>query len=889
MGEGRSSGLGAEAQARGGGRLTAVAWGAAILVLPLVMLPWLVPGVGTLTIGNDYPVHSILNQLFLQLSLQHGTLPLFVPGFAGGASAAALTLGQLYHPISHLAAALPGYADGRALDWNTWLRLVSLGGTQLALFALLRHFRLARPLACAVSLVTVYNLRMLDLFRYGASLEAYTAHLLLCASLLWWASVPSRRAGPAATVLSTYLLVVSGHPQMAYYGLVGAGVVWLLAPLVVDVLCPACGIAERRASFYLASGACVLAGAILGALYTLPFVADLLAENGGRVGQAYEWSTAHQDSWGGTLNNFVRPFRSDVHGAFGGSVLPLVAVYAPFVIAAWRRVPVVIWVLVGACAAVCVVALGSATPVHRFVWTWLPLQLSMRVPGRVTLLLPVLTMLVLAWALQDEMIRRWPRPLQLVGALAGISLVLGWFVSGWMPAPGPFSPTALRTIPEWAEAVVLGAGAGAVAALIAYTIPRTRAVGAGLLVAAIGVQTGVTLAFGTWVTARQPTPTLAQLASQHRGTVTYPFAFGWGMYSASVHEHLKHTFFAPDLARLYRCASVVATRWAAYERLERQRDPNCAVVEGGLARAGLGGVAERDPGGDATSASAEVSLAYNSFNRMTFAVTSDAPALLVLSFPYSDRWQARVDGERAAIHRANGNELAVGAPAGTSRIEFRYASPAAFAGMAVTLLASVSLLSLLAVTSSSRASRWTGLAGALLLPLGGALWLWTHVYGGTSLGTRYHWASTPASSVANVAFGRSTRSSSIGLPDNMHLWHSSRAVDGRRTDAGAAATGREPNPWWQVDLGQSRRIATIAVFEDPRAGRPGAAPPSPLRVAVGDDPARSPVVRVIDSPSERGTWTLTFPEQVSGRYVSVMLTGSGVLSLGEVEVYEARE
>lgn len=115
---------------------------AAILVLPCFVLYWMVPFLGKHTIGHDYTRYWIRMQLYLHFCVKNGTFPLYAPGFTGGWTASALTLGQRWHPISWAAAGLPGYWTGHAHEIGTLLRLVSLGATHLALFAFLRRLRL---------------------------------------------------------------------------------------------------------------------------------------------------------------------------------------------------------------------------------------------------------------------------------------------------------------------------------------------------------------------------------------------------------------------------------------------------------------------------------------------------------------------------------------------------------------------------------------------------------------------------------------------------------------------------------------------------------------------------------------------------------------------------
>jgi hypothetical protein len=436
-----------------------------VLVLPFLVFSWMAPFVGANTIGRDYLVYSFGNQLELQLALGSGEWPVFVPGFAGGAPAPALMLGQLYHPLSHLAAALPGYWSGLALEWNTALRLLSLGLTQLALLAFLRHLGFARALAFGVSFVTVYNLRLLDLFRYGAALEGYTAMLLLCTSLAWHIARPTPRLGPAAIALATALLIVSGHPQVSFYGLLAAGIVWCFAPSLVRAVAPELATDSHRAR--LGAAAAVAVGFAIATVFWLPLAVEFLAENAARVGQTYRWSTSLQDDALGLARGFALPLRGDVHGAFAGSVLTLVALLVPFF--AGRSMPRPLWALFAASWVVMLYALGDATPVHRWVWTLLPGQSSIRVPGRATQLLPVFFFWILAWRFRPSQppiafrgrnlhAAVWP-----VLAAVLVSLVLA--AALWSQPASPFAPVRIREVPDAVSWLVLGSGALAALAL----------------------------------------------------------------------------------------------------------------------------------------------------------------------------------------------------------------------------------------------------------------------------------------------------------------------------------------------------------------------------------------------------------------------------------------
>jgi len=296
-----------------------------------MMFHWMIPFVSDRTIGNDYPRFAIDHQMELMFSLKTGSFPLYVPGFAGGQSSSALTQGQIFHPISHIASLMPGYWSGKALEWNSFWRLLSLAGAHLALFAFMVRLRLSMLMAFVISAATVYNLRILDLMRYGASFESWTGLLFLCAAMGWYCLKPTKLKGPLLIIAATYCLVCSGQPQMMYYAMIGAGMFAIVIPYFLSLMLPDRDINIRMAmKFWGQAGLCIGAGIILSSAYTFPFYFDFIANNAGRVGRGYaDWADIYRDTFIGTLNNFFYPLRSDVHGVFGASSLYLVAALTP--------------------------------------------------------------------------------------------------------------------------------------------------------------------------------------------------------------------------------------------------------------------------------------------------------------------------------------------------------------------------------------------------------------------------------------------------------------------------------------------------------------------------------------------------------------------------------
>jgi hypothetical protein len=98
-----------------------------------------------------------------------------------------------------------------------------------------------------------HNLRMLDSFRYGAPLEGYVGMLFLAAAAGRLFLDEHGRLSVALVGASTYLVLVSGHPQWVYYGALGGALFALLFPWIARALDPGIAPHDRpRIRRYLA-------------------------------------------------------------------------------------------------------------------------------------------------------------------------------------------------------------------------------------------------------------------------------------------------------------------------------------------------------------------------------------------------------------------------------------------------------------------------------------------------------------------------------------------------------------------------------------------------------------------------------------------------------------
>lgn len=714
------------------------------LALPFAVFLHVAPFVSGRTLGADYMRYAVPQQLLLQFSLANGSFPLYLPGLAGGLPAVAATQGQLFHPLSHVAAHLPGYWDGHALDLFTLLGLLSLGFTHWAAWRLLRELAVDSVLAFVVSFVAVFNMRMLSLFDYGASLQSWTGTILLCVAL---ARVVLHGPGVARCVCvagATYLLLCSGHPQMAYLGFGGAVLALGCMTLLLPVLAPP-GARPARGPTIAACAASLAAGILLSSAYLLPFVVDFLPGAGQRTGQDFAWvyTPFGTHSAISLLHSVFRPFSSDVQGSFAGPALLAVPLLLPVLVPV-QRPPCAVLVTWLAAVLVLALALAETLPLYFLAWKLVPLFSSFRAPGRVTMMAPFLFMLVLAWLCRAERVplRAGGRTIA-VAPLAIVALVAAVLCAAYALVSTPAldaleiaPPVRFNEIPPVVVRAVWLLGIASLVALAAYAQGHGRAA-AVLLVVLVLAQTTLVLRFGTWLTDARPSTTWSELVQRHRLRVGFSKGDpGAGMTPAILLERRKAVGPVDQptpLARLFRDVRPVASREEAFAIL-RAHEPEVATLEGGA-----------DPVSRAAGEPSQgyVRLVHASFNRFVLDVRTPEPALLAIGQPYARNWHAIIDGAERPVGVANGAFVGVAVPAGETVVDLRYDSRAARAGtwlsVATAWALGLALASRIGHGGSGRVARVI-VSLAVTVAATGALLAWDRsLHGGRHLGTSFEW------------------------------------------------------------------------------------------------------------------------------------------------------
>lgn len=860
------------------------------LPLPFLMLYWMVPFLSKYTIGMDYYLGFWVDmQLFLRFSIKNGTFPLYAPGFNFGWTSSALSLGQLWHPISWLASSLPGYWQGHAHEIVTMLRLISLGFTQLALLSVLRRIKVSRTLAFVFSFIAVYNLRMLDMFRYGAALENYTAFLLLSAAIIWYYVSNRKYIGPLCIIGCTWLMMTGGHPQMTYYGFIGAGLICAITPFYIKNLHLFDSPDEYKSlgKYYLGVTVCMLAGILLAACYFLPFYFEYMRDSW-RGGEAdFAWACGFEDVPIGVICNFFNPFYSDVHGAFGGTALFVIAAIIPAAYLFKTRIPWSIMLLWSFCLIVVILSLGSKGFLYYYFWKYFPLAKSFRVPQRITFVLPISFMLILVWLSRLKpriiTIKKHRYSINIISMLAILAAMLFVVFKGLAIDRTSLTEYCPLKITPPTEHIIMLFFAASIVTLVSLIFiqikhRRLRLVFHIVIACTVLLQTVSVLRYGTWIEkAPRITITFEQLSNLQKARLVYPPEIGTGDWSRKmIEKHAQKTFFAPIMARICTDYTFVNDTEEFYQKVSMYSYPGHVYIESIPGSA----IPDKPPSSENRSSA---TLEYNSFNMFCFQADTSTAGFFVFSLPF-ERWRAYVDGERRTIYRANGIENAVWLEAGTHNVEFRYCSIASIAGMTI----SVSVLFAVSIFVLKGIRRFYFRIACIIISFifcYAALIFWYEkLYTGKNIGTRFYWISglkTDHNIKNNLAYGKVTNMSMSGI-EKSYSNLSSCGVDGDYSQRFGFITGNQRCSWWQVDLGKIYSVNGIRLFRFKVVSTDYCS--LPFIIGTSENGYIWTEVATIKTYSDEH-WDVEFKKPIGTRYIRLETEGTGRLAFTEVEVY----
>jgi hypothetical protein len=851
-------------------------------MLPFAVLYWLVPFWSDLTIGNDYIVYGIQAQIDLNHSLAHDSFPLYGPGFSGGHSTAAMTLAQLYHPISHLARLVPGYWDGQAIEIYTTIKLLSLGIAHIALFFAFRVYGANSALAFLVTGLVIYNMKMLDHFRYGAALEAYTAMIILASCVLVFYARRDKLAPKLGIIVSSYLLVSSGHPQMAYLAFLSIGVLMLFLPSIYALF------VEQRNELLIREGSSRLCFAgiliIIGIALALPYISTFVFEfmslNSARTNNDYAWSLGYGDTWGGVLRNFYMPLQADVGTGFGGSALWLLVFLVPFVRIFGLTPDRIIWCMYALILFILVVCMGDASPLYKLVWGFLPLADNFRLPGRYATLMLLPTAFLLFWLLKSASKSTFKltsnsrvSALTMLSLLTGCLLALLFFsVNSLLPASSVWHAQNILNLPISVHSDVLFYYLFFVCCLVLVSMIASRFSESRVLTLSLYAlacvnlsQTAFVLQQATWITETPASKTLMQLDAEKRQSINLEAIAGYGLTPISVDEQMELSILEPRLALFYRNFTMVLNRTEAKELIRAGRDVDAAIVLSDQPKTYI------DSGGDKVDT---ISLIFSSYNRLDFEVEAQQEGLLVTNIPFRNNWQVFIDGNEEKVLEANGYAVSVLVPKGRHNIELRYRSYALNWSLLISSLILIIVLVSFARNQSTPAK--IVLAGVLLFFCSLSVWLFNSLYTGSSFNTHYVWSSDDFPTHGNLAYARQTSAMNLANSQMPFYYYPGKAVDGDREGKGYASAAAPNARSWKVDLGGRETMSTIEIYGIDLYAYP-------LSLWVSDYPSKNfQLVAKLTQPAKQLSLDVS---GLQGRYLALSAKGSGRLHFTEFEVY----
>jgi hypothetical protein len=665
----------------------------------------------------------------------------------------------------------------------------------------------------------------------------------------------------------------------------------------------------------------VIIGLMLSAAFLLPFLLDNFSHSQ-LAQQDYADACVNTDTVSGFMHNLFSPIRSDFAGGiFGGSPLLLAAVLLPVMLVFRISIPRTIWLILGLIIIICLCMLGDNTPVHYYLWKYIPFYSATRFPARISIMLPVLFLLLLIWLFgkTSSLTAQTDTKFSPISILAGLSLLCAFLYVFWTFTKAKMnlsflSRTNLEIIPQWAEPLYIITGILIMIAMAIYGLKANQRIKSISAVAlCIGTCFQLVVLFRYAPVPRQKTVhsdtiTYEEYRSEKRksmdtcNNMLYPG--DTSSFPAPILYQMEHYFIEPDLGKIYRKHIDADCLDQAYKFLNSTRKQEEVVVENYN-----GGFVPDEVDDNATDS---VSLVYSSYNRMVFVAQARQPSFFVFAYNFSGHWRAWVNGEISRSYRANGHAHAVPVKSGESTIEFRYWSWSAFWGM---LISCVTLSAIGFVYGLFGVRKPTGYFIALMtLIISGSIFsLWYRgLYSGENLHTNYSWHSMPFDAPRNLAFGKPTQMAIKPNSEfNLNLIHNSRhGVDGGQAFSSCFVTDYQLVPWWEVDLLRPESIGSVIIYASLQGKetnkiifhtldglkistgydffvleeKPVNFNQLPLTVAVSIDGKQWESAQITELHKDMPI--IIKPEKpITARYIRIIASGECRLCLNEVEVY----
>ncbi len=355
-----------------------------------LIIPW-----AGYAIGNDFEILYYNYRVYLLDYLSNGHLPLWSPTEACGFPFASNPFAAIFYPLNFPLALLYGVLGGYSKLDHQIFTILGLGlfsmGSVVWLSGSLQLPRTASLLGATLAAI---NFKLAEALRFPNAIHAIAWYpwILACITSIFRQAPNNRIRYHLGLCGALICLITAGYPYVAYYG------IFIFTPYTI-----LCGLAAYSRGVRVPKIAKQLSFLLLAVGITLlivsPYLSQMwstLQQTTDRAGTSFDFSTSHKFTWNDTLASLFFPPAAQTEGWIYPGVLGLALTMYYFVFAGtfdtdrqrewWQsrllKFTLLLWYLF-----ICAITHSADSSLFGFLWDTLPGFSSMRVWGRLQIVL----------------------------------------------------------------------------------------------------------------------------------------------------------------------------------------------------------------------------------------------------------------------------------------------------------------------------------------------------------------------------------------------------------------------------------------------------------------------------------------------------------------------
>jgi hypothetical protein len=643
-------------------------------------------------IGNDFQSLYYFYKLHLIANLAAGYFPLWSPSEAGGFPFYSSPFAQAFYPLNGLLLAWYKIVGGYGRYEHQIFTILGIAIFALGLFRWLRAMGFAVRAALLSALVMGVCFKLTEILRFPNAVHTacwYPWVLLVIHRIAGATTKAECVKGGACLTALLICLCTGGYPYYLYYALFLFGPYSAL--LLVPRLRKTC-FGREPATLRLALPTLCIFTSLAGALcapYLLK-ITGLMAQTTDRTGADYGYSTSHLFNVWDTIGSLVYPPTSQTEGwyFFGITMVVIIGLFLVECVGPVReggefparRQRLCVLLLVGWIAAVSYITYGRESYLFDLLWHTLPGFSSLRVWGRMNIILiPILCwLLALAYTSFEARLQRGAS-LKQVGCVYAVVLAvqLGLYLTG---QEDYYWKNYMTNRHGWELSFILFGSAGVAAILGALALgrreigkhPRFLAGVLAILVAVTAVEMHPVGAY-TWAASGSPVFAATKIDMDE-------------FYMASLRQPRTDTYATVPLTPAFNVGTVENwyferyTQFRASAEGDREaRDQLMGVTDGTrlFFSSSIAHATAREFLEDSSRVSAALRVTNYSVNEMHLEVETETAGYLTFVDNWDPDWRVRVNGHDRELERLLGTFKSVQLSPGKHTVVFRY-SPGLF-------------------------------------------------------------------------------------------------------------------------------------------------------------------------------------------------------------------